>query len=95
MFALPNKTTENVTKMMRKLIKTFDCPNTMITDNALEFTSEAIKKLRASHGIKKLEVAPYHPNSNGLAERVNSKIIKILKIYYGEQETDNWDVIQQ
>ena len=59
--------------MMRKLIKTYDCPCTMISDNAQEFTSEAIKTLCASHGIRKLEVAPYHPNSNGLVERVTQK----------------------
>ena len=44
MFALPNETTENVAKRMRKLIKTYDCSNTMISDNAAEFTSEAMKK---------------------------------------------------
>ena len=32
MHALPNKTTENVTKMIRKLIKTYDCPSTLISD---------------------------------------------------------------
>ena len=72
MFALLNKTTENVTKMMKKLIKMYDCPITMFSDNAQEFTSEAIKTLYVSHGIRKLEVLPYHPNSNGLVERVNS-----------------------
>ena len=41
---------------------------------------------------KKLEVALYHPNSNGLVERVNSKILKIIKIYCAEHDTDNWDV---
>ena len=41
-FALPNKTTENVTKMMKKLIKTYDCPQTMISDNIAEFTSKAV-----------------------------------------------------
>ena len=92
MHALPSKTTENVTKMLRKLIKTYDCPSTLISDNAQEFTSEAIKTLCASHGIRKLEVAPYHPNSNGLVERVNSKILKILKIYCGEHNTENWDI---
>ena len=51
----------------------------MISDSAAEFTSEAIKTLCAAHGIRKLEVATYHPNSNGLAERFNSKILKILK----------------
>ena len=94
MFALLHKTTENITKMMRILIRTYDCPNTMISDNAAELTSEAIKKLCASHSIRKLEVALYHPNSNALVERVNSKIIKFLKIYCGEQETENWDVLQ-
>ena len=58
--------------MMKKFIKTYDCPSTMISDNAQEFTSEAIKTSYASHGIWKLEVAPYHPNSNGLVDRVNS-----------------------
>ena len=57
MLALPIKTTENVTKMMRKLIITYDCPNTMISDNAAEFTSEAIKKLCAYHGIKNHKVS--------------------------------------
>ena len=76
--------------MMRKLIKTYDCLSTMISDNAAEFTSEAIKTLCKTHGIRKLEVAPYRPNSNGLVERVNSKIIKILKIYCEKHDTDNW-----
>ena len=88
MFLLPKKTTENTTKMMQKLIKTYDCPSTIISDNAAEFTSEAIKTLCAAHGIRKLEVAPYHPNSNGLVKRVNLKILKILKIYCGEHDTD-------
>ena len=56
MFALLNKTTENVTKIMRKLIKTYDCPSTMTSDNAQEFMSEAIKTLCASHGMSKLQV---------------------------------------
>ena len=51
MFALPNKTTENVTKMMRKLIKTYDCPSTMIPDDAAEFTSELIKTLCVAHHV--------------------------------------------
>ena len=86
MFALHNNTTENVTKMMRKLIKTYYCPNTKISENAAEFTSEVIKTLCAAYVIRKLEVAPYHPNSNGLVERVNSKI---LKIYCREHNEKN------
>ena len=58
----------------------------MIFDNAAEFTPEAIKTLCTARSIRKLEVAPYHPNSNGLVERVNSKI---LKICCAEHDTDN------
>ena len=46
MFALPNKMTENVTEIMRKLIKMYDFPSTVISDNTQEFTSEAIKIMR-------------------------------------------------
>ena len=66
---------------MRKLIKTYDRPSNMISDNAAEFTSEALKTLCKAHGIRKLEVAPYRPNSNGLVEWVNLKVLKILKIF--------------
>ena len=52
MFTLPNKSRENQNKMMRKLIKTYDCPNTMISDSDAEFTSEAIKKTYAYHTAK-------------------------------------------
>ena len=45
MFALPNKTTENVTKIMRKLVKTYDCSSTMISDNAAEFMSDTYIKI--------------------------------------------------
>ena len=72
--------------MMKKSIKMYDYPSAMILDNAQEFTAKAIETLYASHGIRKLEVAPYHPKSNGLVERVNSKI---LKIYCEEHDTDN------
>ena len=89
MFALPNKMTENFTKIMRKLIKTYHCPNKMISDSTTEYITEAIQKLYASHGIRKLEITLYHPNSKGFVERLNSKI---LKIYCGEQENENWDV---
>ena len=48
MFVLPNKMNEYVIHIMRKFIKTYDSPNAMISDNAVEFTSEAMQNLCAT-----------------------------------------------
>ena len=42
--------------------------------------------------FNKIEVNPYHPQSNGLVERINAKIIRILKIICVEEETMDWDL---
>lgn len=40
-----------------------------ITDNGSNFTSEYFKNFLEQNGIRYSRTAPYHPASNGLAER--------------------------
>ena len=47
----------------------------MVSDNKPSFTGLAFTDFLARNGIRHIRVAPYHPASNGLAERV----IKTLK----------------
>ena len=44
-------------------------PTTVVTDNEPQFTSELLSKRMKSWGVKHVLTPPYHPSSNGSAER--------------------------
>ena len=48
----------------------FGYPHTIVTDNATTFTSEEFREWCKSRGIVHLTGAPYHPATNGAAERL-------------------------
>ena len=48
----------------------FGYPHTLVSDNATTFTSEAFQKWCKSRGIVHLTGAPYHPATNGAAEKL-------------------------
>jgi hypothetical protein len=48
----------------------FGYPHTLVTDNATTFTSEEFQEWCKAKGITHLTGAPYHPATNGAAERL-------------------------
>ena len=55
--------------LMRKSFATLGLPKVIVSDNATNFTSEEFECFLKKNGIKHLRTPPYHPASNGLAER--------------------------
>ena len=53
----------------RKLFATHGIPEVIVSDNGTAFTSAEFSEFTAKNGVKHLKTAPYHPSTNGLAER--------------------------
>ena len=66
-------------------------PDQVVTDNGTQFTSEAFATFTKQNGIKHVRSAPYHPASNGLAER----FIQSLKLSLKATTSDDRSLFQQ
>ena len=66
-------------------------PSVLLSDNALEFTSDALMQVSSIYSIKKTQVLPYSPYSNDIVEKNTTKILKLLKFYVHSVEHGEWD----
>ena len=53
--------------------------NEILTDQGTNFTSELLKELYRMLGIKAITTSPYHPQTDGLVERLNQTLKLMLK----------------
>ena len=67
---------------LREMFATHGLPATVVSDNGSNFTSSEFQEFMKKNGIKHIKVAPYHPASNGLAERA----VRIFKEGYEKME---------
>ncbi|UYV61876.1 K02A2.6-like [Cordylochernes scorpioides] len=65
----PNTSTRETIEQLRCLFARFGIPRTLLSDNGTGFTSEEFRQFMTINGIRHLRTAPFHPSSNGLAER--------------------------
>ena len=75
------------TRTIGKLRTIFACwglPEQFLTDNGPQFTSEKFQKFMLSNGIKHSKTAPYHPQSNGAAERFVQTFKQAMKKMKGD-----------
>ena len=54
---------------LRSIFATHGLPQTVVSDNGTSFTSAEFQNFMQENGIHHITSAPYHPSSNGLAER--------------------------
>ena len=89
--ALEHKNTVSIIEAFRKVIANFGSPRIVITDNAKEFISEDFRRFLKFFNSKKVEISPYHPQSQGLTERINRELNKLLRIYTNDLNMHDWD----
>ena len=62
-------TSSSTIEVLRDLFARFGIPDQIVTDNGAQLVSEEFQAFVRSNGIRHLTSAPYHPATNGLAER--------------------------
>lgn len=66
---LSSTTTQATINSLLKIISIEGFPNSIVTDNGPQFTSQFFNEFCQQRGIRHLTTAPFHPASNGEAER--------------------------
>ena len=89
--ALPSKETTGIIDCLLEIFNYWGFPSVLLSDNALEFCSQALHQFTNIYSIRKTTVLPYAPFSNGIVERNNTKILKLLRLYVNSVERSCWD----
>ena len=66
---MTSTTTLHTVEALRSIFSRYGLPDQLVSDNGPQFTSGEFAQFLRQHGIKHILSAPYHPSSNGLAER--------------------------
>ncbi len=88
---LKDKTATGVAHaLVTHLFCPFSTPRVILSDNGAEFRNAVVSEICSQFGIKQTFTAAYHPPSNGWVERVNKKILEVLRPVVNEL-LDNWE----
>ena len=83
---VPSTSSEATIAKLRVIFSTFGLPEQIVSDNASGFTSTEFKLFLSENGIRHTLVSPYHPSSNGLAERAVQTFKSTVKKLEGPME---------
>ncbi|XP_058027383.1 uncharacterized protein K02A2.6-like, partial [Ahaetulla prasina] len=85
---MKSTTAEAVITVLRHLFVTHGLPDTLVSDNGPQFTANQFEGYLAGEGIRHVLSAPFHPATNGLAERfVRSTKEALSRISPGDWQT--------
>ena len=84
---MTSSTTSATVVKLRQTFATHGLPHVLVSDNGPCFTSDEFAKFYTMNGIKHTRVSPYHPASNGLAERAVQTVKEGLRKTTGDLET--------
>ena len=91
-FAVPDQQSSTIAKLLiNQIITRHGAPEKLLSDQGKPFLSKLIKSIYSDLGIKKIQTTAYHPQTDGIVERFNRTMIKMLNNYVSEHQKD-WDL---
>lgn len=76
---MPSMTSTAVIRSLRKCFATHGLPDVIVSDNGTAFTSQEMQDFLRLNAVRFMYTAPYHPASNGRAERMVREVKATLK----------------
>ena len=70
---------ELTVKALREVFALFGLPNQVVSDNGPAFIADQFQEFLRSNGVKHVRSAPYHPQTNGEAERFVQTFKRAMK----------------
>ena len=87
-FAMPNMEAKSVAQLLvEEVIVRFGTPYVIHTDQGVQFENNLFQVCRLLQ-IQKTRTTPYHPQSDGMFERINRTIFTILSAFVNEHQSD-------
>lgn len=91
-FPMRDTKAETVAKIfINEIITRHSAPSKLLSDQGQNFLSNLIKSICEYFKINKIQTAPYNPKCDGLVERFNKTLCKMLSAYSNSNQT-NWDL---
>ena len=91
-YPIPNQQADTVArKVVHEFVSRFGSPLELHSDQGRNFESELFKEVCILLGIKKTRSTPYRPCSNGLVERFNRTLAKMMQSFIDSNKMD-WDL---
>ena len=72
-----------------EVFASYGAPEEVVHDNGGNFTAQLMKKVMETLGIHQIVTSPYHPEANGMVERLNGTLKKTLK--KAGTKANQWD----
>lgn len=90
-FAVPDQTAETIARILvNEIFCRHGAPEHLLSDRGANFLSELFTEVSRLLNIKKLNTSGYHPQTDGLVEKMNSTVINMLSKVAASSGRD-WD----
>jgi len=93
-YAIPNKEANTVAKHLTDFFCRFGIPQRLHSDRGLEFHNQVLDEIAKILQIQPSFTTAYRPQSNGMIERFNRTLIKMLKTFIDDfAHPTTWDTL--
>lgn len=88
-YCTKNQTAETIQETLYDYISRYGPPERIHSDLGPNFESKLVRDTLAFYGIQKSHTTAYHPQGNGMVERFNRSLLRLLRTFV--EEENDWE----